>query len=484
MVSRYAQKWIKDARAGNPTAQLWLGKLYLSGGEGMARNLRAALHWLALAANSGIEAAALLVAEEIPVEVGAESKDYAAICERAATLGSTAAHGRIGDLNAESDPAKAVRGYQTAAIQGHMHAAHRLGTLLQRHPSLIPACGHGAEYWLELAANSGDQAAARSLAETLWNSRDPQAPKWLDKVAREGDVQAMYRLGEWLIENGSEPADASLGAYWLETATRKGHPGAMWLYGRMHARSLFPAFAGVPNSLIQAARLLERAAALGVTEALYDLARIYAMPRFSGRDLLKARQYLERAAEGGNIEAELELGTLLAKDKSDKLALLKAGRWLSRAAAKGSAKAGDLIGQIADRPPDINESTASDQERALSLIKEDHPTIAARLGLAATFGLNTRETVFVDPLDAYQDWCLKVDLSKHFKYRNWRLIAIESEPQRRVVHRACSTFMDPRNLVNDLVGLETRSRTRQLASVLAKAPIELSAFIHDWAHPS
>jgi TPR repeat protein len=484
MVSRYAQKWIRDARTGNPTAQLWLGKLYLSGGEGMARNLRAALHWLTLAAKTGIEAAVLLVAEEIPMEVGVESNDYASMCEHAATLGSTVAHARIGDLNAESNPEKAVRGYQTAAQHGYMYAAYRLGVLLQRHPALVTVCGHDATYWFELAANSGDLAAAQSLAEMLWRSRDLQAPMWLDKVARAGDVQAMYRLGVWLIEEGREPGDAPEGAYWLEMATRKGHPRAMWLYGRMHARSLFQANAVVPNSLIQAARLLERAAALGVTEALYDLARIYAMPRFSGRDLLKSRQYLERAAEGGDTEAELELGTLLARDRSDKAALMKAGRWLSRAAAKGSTKAVEVIREIADRPPEIAESIAISQEHALDLIKEDYPTIAARLGLAATFGLNTRETVFVDPLDAYQDWCLKVDLSKYFKYQNWRLITIESEAQRRVIHRACSAFRDPWNLVNDLTGLETRNRTRQLASVLTGAPIELSAFIHDWVHPS
>jgi TPR repeat protein len=289
MVSRYALKWIREARAGDPDAQLWLGKLYLRGGEGMARNVRAALHWLTLAANAGLETAAVLVAEEVPESVGVESQEYGRLVEQAAALGSSLAHSRIGDLKAGSDPQKAVRGYYAAAKQGHMEAARKLGVLLQRHPELVPAAGEDARYWLELAANAGDLSATQSLAEMLWHSRDSQAPTWLEVIARTGDVDAMYRLGAWLAE-GHGTEDSRQGAYWLEAATRKGHARAMWLYGRMHAKSLFPSSSVVPNSIVQAARLLERAAALGLPEALYDLSRIYAMQRYSGRDLRTGRR--------------------------------------------------------------------------------------------------------------------------------------------------------------------------------------------------
>jgi TPR repeat protein len=484
MVSRYAQRSIRGAKKGDPNAQLWLGKLYLTGGEGLAQNLHAALRWLTGAAKAGIREAQILIAENVPADIGAESAEYAQICEIASARGSWAAYERLGDLWEKADPHRSAEAYLVAAQHGRTKAAMHLGVLLAQNGALAKSIQQDATTWLELAAEAGETAAIRPLAERLWESNPGRSIRWLEVLANQGDAEAMYRVGSLLIETLNGADDVRRGTYWLEKAARKGHPKSLLLYGRLHSRALSPVPTEIPNSLIQASRLLERAAALGVAEANLYLAKIHKMEGFSQRDPSMARQYVHRAAEAGLMEAELEHGKHLAKYGNDKAAWLEAGIWLSRAAEKGSQQAVKLLARISEFPPTVPDSVFEEQERMLGSIKSDHPLVAARLMLAGTFGLRSREALFIDPVDAYKGWCLKVDLTKHFKYRPWRLIAIRSDRQLGVIEHACQTFVKYKLLAPDIKGSTTRGRARQLSSLLARFAIRPELYIADWSPPS
>lgn len=480
MATRISQRLIKDARANNPLAQLNLGKLYLFGGEGLAANHDAALHWLSRAAQAGMQEAALLIAERIPVEhVGVKGTDYLSACRQAAALGSAAAHCNIGDSLAATNLHAAFDAYCVAAENGYVPAARKLALLLVAHPELDYDQGKGAKYWLNIAAAAGDRQSIHALADLLWRAGDIKAEKWLEIEATSGETEAMYRLGELLYVQGKQEG-GKRAAYWFEKAARKAHARALWRYGRLHVRLFSSTPTGLPHSPLQAARLLERAAALGVPEAIWDLARIYEMPGYSKRCLARAREYLERAARAGVLEAELELGRRLAKYKNDQRAWLDAGVWLSRAAERGSIEASVLLMRISDHAPEWPADRVVEQEKALGKICTDHPIIAARLGLAACFGLSTREMLFIDPIDAEQKWCLNVDLSKHFKYKPWRLVAIDTLRQRQALKHARETFLTTKASVLHLGGATTRDRARKLELILTSVVIAPSLFLRDW----
>ncbi|MBE0612187.1 MAG: sel1 repeat family protein [Burkholderiales bacterium] len=486
MATRLAQRLIRDARSGDSEAQVNLGSLYLSGGEGLAASQEAALHWLLMAAREGCTDADRLIAESVANgRVKTQLKHCVGPCQRAANEGQPAGYCALGDIHASSngtvvDLSKAQAAYRAAAEAGHIPAARKLGLLLAHElRSVTTRAGEEAAHWLRTAAVAGDALAAQGLAKLLWHNGDEAAAQWLEPDAQKGDPEAMYRLGDLLCRQ----PDAELsrrGADWLKRAVRKGHPQALWRYGRMHVKYLGNAPAGLPHSPLKASRLLERAAAAGVSEALWDLARVYEIPRFSRRDLGKAREYLEQAANAGICEAELELGKRLSRYKNDRDTRIAAGRWLSSAAAKGSSEAKALLESIADRAFDWPPATVIRQDEILGNIRDSFPLIAARLELAARFGLSAREMFFVEPETIDRGWSIEIDLYRHFKRMPWRLILIETEEQRQVITRVWAAFVSTDGSSVDLTAASTMGRARQLNAICARLGVDPSLFVYSW----
>ena len=372
MATRLAQRLIKTARSGDTEAKVSLGKLYLFGGEGLAANEKAALHWLSQAAHEGLAEANVLIAECVARgSAGNEIHHYKNACQQAAEQGHPAGFCALGDIYASPsdqvvDLERAREAYLKAAQSGHLGAATKLGLLLANEgEERLREASNEAARWLKLAADAGDQGAAQGLGKLLWRNGDCEAARWLEPDARRGSPEAMYCLGEILCRQGDR-ARAEQGVYWLEQAARNDHPLGLWLYGRMHVRQLGGSDSVLPHSPLQAARLLERAAAHGVSKALWDLARIYEMPRFSRRDPGRARQYLEQAAHAGVAEAQLELGRRLARYKNDHSAWITAGRWLSSAGEQGNEDAVALLERIADRAPDCQQRRNACRQRRWS----------------------------------------------------------------------------------------------------------------------
>ena len=239
--------------------------------------------------------------------------------------------------------------------------------------------------------------------------------------------------------------------------------------------------AGLPRSLKQAARLLERAAAAGVVEAWRDLSRLYAQRGFSGRDLARARQCLETAARLGVSAAQLSLGETLAARKGELKSLLEAGRWLAHAQEAGEAGAAALLEALASHARPWPEETMRRQEAALEEIAREHPAPAARLLLAARFDLDARETLFLDPGRADQGWCLLADVGKHFTYKPWRLVRIENAAQREALARLRTTLAA--EAAPDDFGGPARTRKRRLESLLRRLALDPGLFIRDWQAP-
>jgi TPR repeat protein len=129
MANREELAIIRNARAGQVTAQLELGKLYLFGSAGLPQSLPTALHWLERAARQDCPPAWQLIGNHIPLELA--QRDAAGVSqwyERAYDDGSVHAGLVFAQLvldplaPAAQQPPKAVRALEDAARAGFSHA--------------------------------------------------------------------------------------------------------------------------------------------------------------------------------------------------------------------------------------------------------------------------------------------------------------------------------------------------------------------------
>lgn len=237
-----------------------------------------------------------------------------------------------------------------------------------------------------------------------------------------------------------------------------------------------------------AINLLERAASLGIADAHWDLARIYGRTGHARRDLRLAHNHLDSAAKAGIVPAQIALARRLIARQGDLEAWLRAGHWLQAALNDGAAhaEAGALLDRIAGHAMDWPAQTFAAQVRALPAIaKEYHPRLAARLALAAAFSLTMREALFIDVANADHGWCVLVDLRRHFRYKAWRLVRVETDTQRAALRAAVEMSFPPRfDGDNDDMSGTTRARARRLESLLGRLQIDPAIFIQDWRSPS
>lgn len=490
MATREFIKLMSRARKGEAQAQLELGRLYLSGCKGVRPNSSAALNWFVEAWETGCHEAAHEIARIEAIGVFPEDlrKSYMAACDHAATAGSPAANFALAEIHAGMGYTETARRYyRTAATTGHPRAALRLGCLILDDPS-ADENAEAARNWLEVAAEAGEMGAIKELAEILVRDEDPAAIPWLRILARDNDTVAMAELARLLLERSSEEA-------WLEArdlltqAARKGNPLAMWLWGRMHVRQLRdPKLKKIcVHSPRKAIALLERAAGMGVAEAHWDLARIHALPKTPNADSRAFRRHLEAAANAGIPAAQLKLARRLMLRRDSPEAWLRAGEYLVAACNHGSSRnlAERFLDEIADRAPAWPSEVLRAQAHLLPVIREHSPSLAARLNLAATLGLTTREALFVDLDGADCGSFFLADVRKHFVYNPWRLIHVTTQSQREALGDAMELARDVSDRKAEvLIRATTRARARQLDAFLTRRlQIDPAIFIHDWRPP-
>lgn len=97
MVNRVALPIIREARSGNPAAQLALGRVYLEGRDGLRRDETAAYYWLQKAAANGVSEAARLIGAEISEASVTDPASAAPLYEQASRSGVTNASLTLAD---------------------------------------------------------------------------------------------------------------------------------------------------------------------------------------------------------------------------------------------------------------------------------------------------------------------------------------------------------------------------------------------------
>jgi hypothetical protein len=475
MANRQDLLIIRAARAGQAAAQLALGKRYLFGGAGLPKNLATALYWLDRAAQQDEADAWMLIGEHVPFEtvqqVTQPSKLYVWY-ERAFEAGVAQAGlvlarlvlGQPAGAVSEAMRAKALRALQVAAHAGIADAQWLLAQTIGQPPGEGAAPSPGGETeaadseamlaWATRAAGSGVVQAQYALADHAWargNREDflrwalPLARRAIETEAngvQERDAQLALRCARLLFDAGeSEGGEV---ARLLAFAGRHGDRQAQFAFGLWLARidaggHRSAAIPGQANYK-KAIRWLSLAAAQGLADAWYALSKIYLNPACSQRSLAEAQRCLEQAALTGHGAAQFELGEAAWRNRREHVENdVQAAGWLQKAQAAGVAEAGRLLDRIAAPAQPAPWAQALLQ----SLTRETmdaHPLLAARIELAAVFGLSRAEALLIDPKAADRGHCLVVDVRARHPHSKRRLIRVRSAQERKTLDRLLGMF--------------------------------------------
>ena len=420
---------------GNVRAGMVLAQLLLDEGDAAPDALQAkALHALEEAARAGFADAQWLLARR--PEIAARIASVAVAAPAAPQRGAAPASGRTG----QEVERRAVA--RSAGAGADLHAAP-------------------GQPWLRRAADNGLAEAQFALLDQSW-----AAQAWDDYLARAlplaralvesggskhiqrlapGEVTLLSRTARLLADGkGSINAGSDeIHAFW-EMAAAEHDRHAQLAIGLWYARmqvdgTRVQGGTGAAN-FKKAIRWLLLAGEQGLAEAWYALSRIYLKPEFSQRNVADAQRYLERAAEMGYQIAQLECGHNAWRARRENESNdVRAVFWLQQAAAQGNAEAHAALRKIAPRPDD---SAHTETGALLPCIGDlaAHPLLAARLELAALFGLTRAETLLLDVTEADQGHCLVIDIRASYGRSKRRLVMVETAQERQALDRIVRLF--------------------------------------------
>lgn len=474
MATREELAIIRGARAGQISAQLELGKRYLSGSGGLPKNMESALHWLHCAAHQDSLEACLIIGRSVPFEVAQRASRPASIrswYQRAFDAGQIEAGLVLARLvlgERTVEPAlhcKALKALYAAANAGIAEAQWLLAQHIAGARSGAAVEGAIAPrqdawlQWASRAAAGGVTSARRAVAEHAW-ARGERAV-FLESALPLAHALAQHSPGRvprleahdvlllrhcaLALAQATDADPNEVQRFWHLAAREKDCLAqlslGLWL-GRLNPDGTRAAAGPASVNYKKALHWLTQAAAQGSADACHAVSRIYLKAEFCGRSVVEAQRWREQAARLGHRQAQLECGLAAWRNRhrcaSDEL---QAVRWLQSAAAQGCPQAAALLAKITVPP-----TPAGWARQALSQLSarpdEKNSFLAARVELAAIFGLSRAEALLIDLEQADCGVCLKVDLRSKYRCGKRRLILLQSGEQRAALTRIAAVACD------------------------------------------
>lgn len=157
---------------------------------------------------------------------------------------------------------------------------------------------------------------------------------WLD-LAKQGDIDAAYKMGMVYDTAMGVPRDAQLAVKWYQHAAQAGH---------LHAQhNLAVAYAngdGVDLDIHQAIDWWQKAANGGNADSQYNLGIVYAMGVHGiKKNIAMAEKWWHMAAMQGDGMAQYNLGTLYANGEGRQKSYCEAIRWWEMSSERGVQQA-------------------------------------------------------------------------------------------------------------------------------------------------
>ncbi|GGC83491.1 SEL1-like repeat protein [Chelatococcus reniformis] len=197
-----------------------------------------------------------------------------------------------------------------------------------------PAPGHATAR----APKTAEPGARARVADRSPAMAPPAAPSTPAPVMPDSPLSespdAIYDLGDRLVEGGGGVKDLKLAATILEKAAERGLAPAQYRLGRLLEKGL-----GVPRDPARARLWYERAAVQGNVKAMHNLAVLCADGTEGKPDYAAAAVWFRRAAELGLSDSQFNLAVLLTRGLGITADAAEAYVWFAVAARGGDGEA-------------------------------------------------------------------------------------------------------------------------------------------------
>lgn len=467
MANREELQLLRQARANHPEAQLQLGKLYLFGTKSLPQSLTTALHWLSRAASQNNKEACILIGDYIPYEIAKCFPDQFAIqswYKNALAEGHYEAGLVLARLILSSphqiDDIKytdAIHILETIADHDIAEAQWLLAELAKG-PNARPSIINNALKWTARAADAGIVDAQIALIEHAWENQDYsvflqhalpiarsiiQADQQGEAVnTDEQSARLLFRCGQLLLKQHEQHSE-EIQSMWEVAARQKNADAAFSLglwYARMDENGKRVNSGATATSFKKAIRWLSHAGEQGLSKAWYALSLIYQKAEFSQRNMTDAQRYLEMAADLGHATAQFERGMHAWRARrEDESNDIKAVYWLQKASGNGKTDAANFLNKIAMKATPAPWAVTARQCLTHEILSS-HPFLAARIELAAIFGLSRPEALLLDIHNADKGHCLLVDIREFYRRSKRKLILIQTGQERQILSRISRLF--------------------------------------------
>jgi len=485
MAAREDLAVIREARAGFLPAQLELGKRYLEGSGGLPRSIDTAWHWFKRAALQESMDACILIGQNIPYELAAKENSLSSVCswyERAFDAGVKEAGLVFAKLMLtqnsqpldETSQNKVYGALSAAAKEGIAEAQWLLAQGLAESKQSGKAL---ALKWTTRAAMNGVQLAQYILAEQSWEQGDRTAfLRWALPLARsltehslvsepkierdksvgcnltDQQVRLLSNCAVVLSELPGSDGD-EIQRYWVLAAHGFDKQAQLNLglwFAKIDTDGKTVLIGPTVPDYKRAIYWLTLSGKQGSSIAWYAMSRIYLKVGFSQRSLKDARQCCQKAAELGHRRAQFECGATAWRSRHQCAANeVRSVYWLQKAVAQGCQDSANLLKKIAIPAQPAPWAQAALGELSPSYLNRNR-FVAARIELAAWFGLSRAEALLIDLAVADKGFCIEVDLHKYRRGKR-RLILLQTSQQRQALTRIAEV---PADFNIDGAGLE------------------------------
>lgn len=468
---------IRNARAGHLPAQLELGKRYLFGSDGLPKSIDAAWHWFRFAARKESLEACILIGRNIPFELAQQAPKTSSVYswyERAFDAGVTQAGLVLAKLvltqsDQSFDGALQSKALSALSAAAHAGIAEAQWLLAQSFASREADGHHLAREWTIRAAIGGVTQAQYTLAEQAWAQADhAEFLRWALPLARapgvlrqrvapelktsrpavrcltDQHVSLLSRCAQLLSNIAGSDKD-EVERFWQSAANENDMQAqlslGLWL-ARISSDGTSSLNGAAAPEYKRAIQWMTMAGTQGSSAAWYAMSRIYLKVGFSRRSVVDAQRCRENAAELGHCQAQFECGAAAWRARHQRMENeLRAVYWLQKAVVQGCADAATLLAKIA-----VPATPAPWAQAALRQLPAKYEKrngfVAARIELAACFGLSRAEALLIDLNVANQGFCLLVDLRAKYRCGKRRLILLETAQQRDALTRIAQVAGD------------------------------------------
>jgi hypothetical protein len=366
------------AAAGSSFAMVLMGVMSQRG-LGTEKNEDEARAWYAKAADAGDPRGASLSGR--PVAIAAPPSPAA----QAESGDARAQHNRAAQLEREKNYVEALKWYERAAAQGFRPSEMNLAQMYEIGLGVAQDTAEARKRYRRLA-DLGDGQARYRAAKLAANAGDtPEALKYYERGARDGDWRSILDLGEIYEHGRGVPKDPrralalyervpesrwarfKIGVLYLETfkdyakadawmrrSLADDHPGAHNNLGWMHEKGL-----GMKVDYAAAREHYLAAHARGNPQAKGNLENLFA----AGLGSPSIEDY-RAGAEAGISSAQYRLGMMYARGEGVAPDERVAAQWLKKAAQQGHAEARKEAAELFYKLGEDQEAAALGHEAA------------------------------------------------------------------------------------------------------------------------